>query len=352
MKTVLMATLLVSLSVAAWVDVARAQTGPAQGAAQKVDPEQAAALKEAAQLNATVVELFRAGKIGEALQQSERVLAIREKVLPANDPRIAVTLSNMATLQLANKEYEKAEQLYLRALAIYESAGEKGTSGVIDVLDGLILVAATRGKYDKAESLAERLVAVAEKKYQPAHIEMARALMNLAEVHRLQGDNKKALPTYARIMDIVEKTPPANVPKELANSLANYLGLLYYDGKSDSKTAELEERISKLFVAITASAPPGTKEVAGGVLNGRAIFKPQPEYPLIALQGRIQGIVTVQVTLDEMGKVIEAKAISSPDRSLAHASEVAARGARFTPTLLSGVPVKVTGIITYRYILR
>jgi TonB family protein len=352
MKTLLLAMLLVSFDAVAQAQVVGGQSAPAQSAARKVDPEQEAAIREAARLNATSIELFKAGKIEEALQQSERVLAIREKALPANDPRIAATLANLAVMQLAKKDYDKAEQFYLRALAIHEAAGEKGSNGVIDVLDGLILLAATRGKYDKAESLAERLIGLTEKKYPPTHIEMARSLMSLAEVYRLQGENKKALAAYARIMDIVEKTPPASVPKELTGSLANYLGLLFYANKSDSKTAELAERISKLFVAIAASPPPGTKEIPGGLLNGKAIFKPQPEYPLIAMQNRIQGIVTVQILVDETGKVIEARAISSPDRALGHASEVAARGARFTPTLISGVPVKVTGIITYRYILQ
>jgi TonB family protein len=63
-------------------------------------------------------------------------------------------------------------------------------------------------------------------------------------------------------------------------------------------------------------------------------------------------VVTVMVSIDETGKVVDAKAITSPDAALSRASEEAARGARFTPTLLSGVPVKVRGIITYRYILQ
>ena len=38
--------------------------------------------------------------------------------------------------------------------------------------------------------------------------------------------------------------------------------------------------------------------------------------------------------------------------SLKAASEFAAYDARFTPTLLNGKPVKVRGIITYRFVLR
>ncbi len=60
----------------------------------------------------------------------------------------------------------------------------------------------------------------------------------------------------------------------------------------------------------------------------------------------------MKVTVDETGRVIEAKAFdNSPHPALSRAAEDAARGARFTPTLLSGTPVKVNGIITYNFVL-
>src|SRR5919204_620475 len=50
--------------------------------------------------------------------------------------------------------------------------------------------------------------------------------------------------------------------------------------------------------------------VSGGVLNGKAISKPQPAYPPIAKAARASGTVTVQVTVDEEGNVISASAVS------------------------------------------
>jgi TonB family protein len=58
--------------------------------------------------------------------------------------------------------------------------------------------------------------------------------------------------------------------------------------------------------------------------------------------------VTVQVTVDETGKVISATAVSGHPLLRAAAVD-AARRARFTPTLLTGVPVKVTGMIIYNF---
>ena len=91
--------------------------------------------------------------------------------------------------------------------------------------------------------------------------------------------------------------------------------------------------------------------VSGGVLNGRAISKPQPAYPPIAKAARASGVVTVQVLVDEEGRVISASAVSGHPL-LQSAAVAAAREARFPPTLLSGQPVKVSGVLTYNFILQ
>ena len=85
-----------------------------------------------------------------------------------------------------------------------------------------------------------------------------------------------------------------------------------------------------------------------GVVNGIAKDLPKPNYPAVARAANIQGKVDVQVLIDETGKVISAKAVNGPPM-LQDAAERAARNARFSPTLLSNVPVKVTGLIVYNF---
>jgi protein TonB len=86
------------------------------------------------------------------------------------------------------------------------------------------------------------------------------------------------------------------------------------------------------------------------VLNGLAISLPKPAYPPIAKQAGIQGSVSVQVLVDENGKVISAKAVSGSPM-LMHAAQQAALGARFSPTKLGEQAVKVSGVITYNFML-
>jgi TonB family protein len=85
-----------------------------------------------------------------------------------------------------------------------------------------------------------------------------------------------------------------------------------------------------------------------GVINGKATYLPVPAYPAPATALNLQGKVDVQVTIDETGKVISARAASGHPL-LRPAAEKAAWNARFTPTKLSNVPVKVTGVIVYNF---
>jgi protein TonB len=100
-----------------------------------------------------------------------------------------------------------------------------------------------------------------------------------------------------------------------------------------------------------SSAPkPILKPISGGVLNGTAISLPPPIYPEAAKRMKTAGTVVVDVVLDESGKVVSAIATSGPG-ILRDAAVQAALKARFSPTKLSGQPVKVSGLINYKFAL-
>ncbi|MEO8648994.1 MAG: energy transducer TonB [Acidobacteriota bacterium] len=94
---------------------------------------------------------------------------------------------------------------------------------------------------------------------------------------------------------------------------------------------------------------PVPKQISGGVLNGKATSLPKPPYPPAARAVRASGPVSVQVLIDESGNVVSASAVSGHPL-LRAAAVAAARGAKFSPTQLSGQPVKVSGVITYNFV--
>jgi TonB family protein len=91
--------------------------------------------------------------------------------------------------------------------------------------------------------------------------------------------------------------------------------------------------------------------ISGGVLNGKAISLPNPGYPEIARAARAEGDVVVQITIDEQGNVVDAKA-SWGHPLLQSAAVKAARQAKFKPTYLQGVPVTVKGQLVYNFVIQ
>jgi len=82
----------------------------------------------------------------------------------------------------------------------------------------------------------------------------------------------------------------------------------------------------------TDGVGPTEDTIAGGVLNGKALALPKPDYPAIARAAHASGTVVVQVLIDEEGNVVAAHVV------------------KFSPTLLEGEPVKVTGVIQYNFV--
>jgi periplasmic protein TonB len=90
-------------------------------------------------------------------------------------------------------------------------------------------------------------------------------------------------------------------------------------------------------------------KVSDGVLRGQATYLPKPIYSTIARLAGVQGTVSVQILIDETGKVLSARVVSGSPL-LGPEAQRAAMQARFSPTLLSGQPVKVSGVITYNFV--
>ena len=159
---------------------------------------------------------------------------------------------------------------------------------------------------------------------------------------------------------IVPKSPAANNVNKKSNS-ALPGAALNAEQLNNSSTLELagasaNSAAAGPVVKLDSEPPPPPapkpilKPVSGGVLNGTAISLPSPGYPETAKRLRMSGIVSVEVIVDETGKVISAVATSGPT-PLREVAVQAALHARFSPTKLSGQPVKVSGLINYKFAL-
>jgi len=170
---------------------------------------------------------------------------------------------------------------------------------------------------------------------QPAPV--ASAPVNKPEPKATGKNNKKAAP-------VVQDLPSAS-------SSATKLASSPVDVKVQAVSTNQQLPVIALDEPPPSPGPkPILKPVSGGVLNGTAIVLPPPVYPEAAKRMRTQGVVSVDVILDETGKVVSANATSGP-AILRDAAVTAALKARFSPTKLSGQPVKVSGVINYKFAL-
>jgi TonB family protein len=158
------------------------------------------------------------------------------------------------------------------------------------------------------------------------------------------------------------KTTPANAKrdnKKIPNApdlpSASTTATKLASGPAEVKVGAVDQN-EAIRVILDSEPPPSPgpkpilKPVSGGVLNGTAVFLPPPTYPEAAKRMRTQGVVTVDVVLDETGKVVSANASNGPT-ILREAAVQAALKAKFSPTKLSGQPVKVSGVINYKFAL-
>ena len=135
-----------------------------------------------------------------------RALAIREKVLGPEHSDMALSLNNLASLLEHKGDYETAETLYRRALAIDEKAlgpEHPQTAGVVSNLAPLLRE--QKGDYKNAEPLLRRALAINEKALGPEHPQTATSLHNLALLLTDKGDYENAEPLLRRALAINEK---------------------------------------------------------------------------------------------------------------------------------------------------
>jgi protein TonB len=88
----------------------------------------------------------------------------------------------------------------------------------------------------------------------------------------------------------------------------------------------------------------------GTIQAARIINQPQPVYPVLAVQARIQGNVVLHAIIDREGSVSELQVISGDPR-LVEAALDAVRQWRYQPTLLNGTSVEVETTITVSFVL-
>ncbi|MBF0286074.1 MAG: tetratricopeptide repeat protein [Magnetococcales bacterium] len=164
-------------------------------------------------------------RYGDAKQSYRRALALDEKNLGPDHPKVAIDLNNLAALHQAEGDLKGARPLMERALEIDEKNLGPDHPTVAIRLSNLAQLHQDEGDLKGARPLMERALAIDEKNLGPDHPGVARDLNNLAQLHQAEGDLKGARPLMERALAIDEKHYGPDHPK-VATDLNN-LALLH-----------------------------------------------------------------------------------------------------------------------------
>jgi TonB family protein len=229
----------------------------------------------------------------------------------------------MGEYESAITDYNKAIELNQKEPSIYFSRG---------------LAHFNKQSYTTAIADFDKVIEL-DPKEAMAYFKRANALEKL-------GSFEKALSDYQKAVEL----DPENEPAKAA--LQKLQAVLPKPSPTPTNTPTVQKKDpvpQTTTAATTTNGNSATAEPANfGALNRFAARLVTPIYPTIERQRNTEGLVTVEVTLDETGRVVSAKAISGP-RGLRQAAEDAVRKSKFNPVKVSENAVKANGFINFNF---
>lgn len=187
-------------------------------------PKETQDLARAEELVEEVFRLFEGGKLQEALGPANESLVLREQVLGAGDPSVAVTMNNVGFFLDALGDHEKARERFRRAQNIWVQSIGAEHQLVGESLNNLAASFQRDGYYDEAEPLLKRALDIFNQVYGTDNPSYARTLGNLAKLYQSQGRYDESLPLMEESAAIRKRVlgddslPYANSLNTLADS--------------------------------------------------------------------------------------------------------------------------------------
>lgn len=242
-------------------------------AARLIEEYDLASVESAELLNEAGLYCFERAQYAESVALFKRSLVIRERVLGAEHPEVAMSLSNLAALYDHQGRYEEAEPLFKRALDIRERAPEPNQLDVALILNNLAGFYDHQGRYAEAEPLYERSLSIRERALGPDHPSVATSLNNLAAVYDSQNRCAEAEPLLERSLVIREQTLGPNHP-DVARSLSSLAAVYHKQGRYAEAKPLLERSLSIREQALGPDHP----DVSKSLNNLAALYESQSLY--------------------------------------------------------------------------
>lgn len=296
-------------------------------------------------LNVETVEKFKNGDHKAAQKTAEAALKLSIELNGLGDSKTADAFYNLAQIHKVRENHGAAIFNYKKALEIYQQHAEQFEERIIKLYDSLVASLAVDSKKAEAEEYLVKLLEAAENKYGTQSKELLKYRTAARDFYLYTKQTEKAEEFFVSVLKSsaeIYGTESPEVEKVLSDF--DFFAMSFPGDEGFQKKLEFRRILPGKLPAPEDGS--GAKTINGGVINGKAISLARPDFPY---PPRYRGYVSVQVLIDENGRVVNAKAVSKGDPIIAQACEDAAMRSRFQPTELNGQKVKVSGIITYAF---
>jgi TonB family protein len=312
--------------------------------AQTTDtPAQKKTLVEINNLNNQVIALFKEKKYDEALKTALEIQNTVDSNGLSKDLRVMSALSNLGEIYLTKKKESEAIAVFQKILGAYQANSVGAKLPAAKITERIATAYFYKKDYDKSSEYFLKALSLREKLNGTESKETVILYDSLGNLYREKNQNGKAQEYYLKAIEINDKIL-SKEEKENREDVGNYECFLYHKALAEDKIKEVSDQIADFHKLRNL---PKSNLVNSGIVNGKAVKLVKPPFPL-NMRG-VEGFVLVGVTIDESGNIISAKATCGI-LGFVEAVEEAARKSKFTPTLVNGQAVKVTGTIVYSFV--
>lgn len=304
------------------------------------------------QANKNLLAAYQVQKFDEALKFAQTTLKLSLKLYGDDNDNTATAYANLGAIYREKRNFSESAENLKKAMAIYQKKADKRGKQLAAIYQSLAQTYSADNKKKLAEEYYLKAIELTDKSFGADSKELLSPTLLTANFYAISKNVDKANELYLKSYKVAVKHfgKEAKQITEIDDAKSCIFASLEIEESKASATIFQEERRE----IVEPSEDDGSLKVglvSGGIVSGKAIKLTTPKYPAEAKKQRLSGRIPIRVLIDENGDVTEAKSICG-DSLLSQTSIEAAKTSKFTPTLLGGTPVKVSGTIIYNFTAR
>ncbi|KAL3595984.1 hypothetical protein FPOAC2_10354 [Fusarium poae] len=181
------------------------------------------------------------GRVGQAVELLERVVAVQETTLAEDHPDLLASQHELARTYQVNDQIKKAVELLEHVVAVQETSLAEDHPDRLTSQHELARTYRANGQIKKAVELLEHVVAVWETSLTEDHPDRLTSQHELARTYRANGQIKKAVELLEHVVAVKETTLTEDHPSRLASQ--HELARTYQANDQIKKAVELLEHV-------------------------------------------------------------------------------------------------------------